>query len=210
MKQCLLFLFVSLWSLSIWAADSVTVKGLFKNAALLIIDGEQVLLKKGKTKNGVKLVEATSREAVLEINGQRQRVGLSKQVGGSYKSSEKKTVRISSQRGGHHWVRGEVNGRAVDFVVDTGASLISFNLSTAKRLGIDYANGQRGYVSTANGVTETRVVNLNKVTVGEIVLYNVQASVSLNDALPVTLLGNSFLSRINMRIENGVMIMESQ
>ncbi len=192
------------------SANSITVKGLFKGAALLIIDGQQVLLKEGKTKEGVKLIQATSRDALLEINGQRQRVGLSKQVGGTYQAAKSKKVRIVSQQGGHHWVRGQINGRSVDFVVDTGASLISMNLSTAKRLGIDYKNGQQGYISTANGVKETRLVTLPKVSIGEIVQYNVKASVSLDDALPVTLLGNSFLSRMNMSVENGVMILESK
>lgn len=188
----------------------IIVKGLFKNAALLQVDGEQVLIKVGKSKKGIKLLKANSKDAVLEINGQRQQVGLSKQVGGTYQTARSRVVRIASQEGGHHWVRGQINDRNVDFVVDTGASIIAMNLSTAKRLGIDYQKGQPGYVSTANGVTEMRIVTLNKVTIGEITQYNVKASVSLNDALPVTLLGNSFLSRTNMRTENGVLVLESK
>lgn len=189
---------------------SIVIKGLFKNAALLLVDGEQVLIKVGKTKKGIKLIKANSKDALLEINGRQQQVGLSKQVGGSYQAAKSRVVRIASQQGGHHWVRGQINGRNVDFIVDTGASVIAMNLSTAKRLGIDYQNGQPGYINTANGVTEIRVVNLAKVTVGSITQYNVQASVSLNDALSVTLLGNSFLSRTNMKTENGVLILESQ
>ena len=188
----------------------IIVKGLFKSAVLLQVDGEQVLIKVGKTKKGIKLLQANSKDAVLEINGQRQQVGLSKQVGGSYQQASSRIVRIASQQGGHHWVRGQINGRNVDFIVDTGASVIAMNLSTAKRLEIDYQSGQPGYINTANGVTEIRIVNLNKVTVGEITHYNIQASVSLNDALSVTLLGNSFLSRNDMRIENGVLILESK
>ena len=203
-------LLLSLLSLSAFAADSVTVKGLFNNAALLTIDGQQVMLKQGKTKHGVTLIEANSREAVLEIKGKRHRVGLSKQVGGSYQQADKRTVRIASQGNGHHRVRGEINGHNVEFLVDTGASFISLNHSTAKRLGIDYKNGQRGFSRTANGVKEIRKVKLDRVTVGSITHYNVDASVSLNDALPVILLGNSFLSRTNMRIENGVLILESR
>lgn len=192
------------------AVDSVMVKGLFKGAALLIIDGEQVLLKEGRTKRDVKLIQATSRDALLEINGNRQRVGLSKQVGGNYQQAQSKTVRIASQQGGHHWIRGTINGRQVKFLVDTGASIVALNLSTAKRLGIDYKKGRPGYINTANGVTEVRYVNLPKVTVGAITQYNVQASVSLNDSLSIALLGNSFLSRTNMRTENGVLILEAR
>lgn len=188
----------------------IVVKGLFKNAVLLQVDSEQVLIKTGKTKKGIKLIEATSKDALLEINGRQQRVGLSKQVGGQYQVAESKVVRIARKQGGHHWVRGQINGRNVDFVVDTGASVIAMNLSTAKRLGIDYEQGQPGYSSTANGVKEIRIVTLHKVTVGEITQYNVRASVSLNDALPVTLLGNSFLSRTDMRTEKGVLILETK
>ena len=202
-----LVLFVSC---QVFAADTVMVKGLFNNAALLIIDGQQVMLKKGKTKSGVTLIDANSREAVLEINGQRQRVGLSKQVGGSYQKVNKRVVRIASQEGGHHIAAGEINGRKVEFVVDTGATLIALNNSTAKRLGIDINSGKKGYTNTANGIKEVRLMNLHKVTLGSITHYNVPASVSLDDSLPVILLGNSFLSRNNMRIENGVLILESK
>ncbi len=201
---------LGLLSASVWSAETIMVKGLFKGAALLIVDGEQVLLKEGKTKLGITLIKASSRDAVLEINGQRQRVELSKQIGGNYRQVDTKVVRIASQEGGHHWVRGQINGNNVDFVVDTGASLVSMNLATAKRLGIDYEKGEVAYASTANGVAERRLVTLQKITVGEITHYNVAASVGLDNALPVTLLGNSFLSRNNMRIEDGVMILESK
>lgn len=204
------FIFLSCLSTLVLSANSVTVKGLFGGAALLIIDGEQVLLKKGKEKFGVKLIDASSKDAVLEINGKRQRVGLSKQVGGQYQTARTKTVRLASGRGGHHWVRGQVNGRSIEFLVDTGASLIAMNISTARRLGIDYEKGAPSRIQTANGTVETRIVNLSKVTIGEITHYNISASVSLNNALTVTLLGNSFLSRVNLRTENGILIMEAK
>ena len=192
------------------SATSVKVKGLFSGAALLIINGEQVLLKKGKEKFGVTLVAASSKEAVLEIDGKRQRVGLSRQVGGHYKAATTKIVRVPSKRGGHHWVRGQINGRGVEFLVDTGASLIAMNLSMAKRLNIDYESGALSRTQTANGPVEIRVVNLNRVTIGEITYYNIAASVSLNNALTVTLLGNSFLSKVNLSTDNGVLIMEAK
>ena len=192
------------------AAENITVKGLFKGAALLMVDGQRVMLKEGKTQQGITLIKATSRDALLEINGQRQRVGLSRQVGGSYQQARPKTVRIVSQRHGHHWVTGVVNGHHVDFMVDTGATLITFNLSTAKRLGIDYTKGQASYFSTANGVKEVRLVTLHKVTVGELTLYNVKAAIGLNDAMQHSLLGNSFLSRTNMRTDNGVLILQER
>ncbi len=119
-------------------------------------------------------------------------------------------MRVTSKRGGDYWVRGQINGRGVEFLVDTGASLIAMNLSTAKRLSIDYEAGTPSRIQTANGIVETRVVNLKKVTVGEITYYNIAASVSLNNALAVTLLGNSFLSKVNLSTDNGILIMEAK
>jgi aspartyl protease family protein len=117
---------------------------------------------------------------------------------------------VASKRGGHHWVRGQINGRGVEFLVDTGASLVTMNLATAKRLNIDYEKGTPSRIQTANGLVENRVVNLNKVTIGEITHYNIAASVSLDNALTATLLGNSFLSKINLSTDNGILIMEAK
>lgn len=205
-----LALSLSLLSAVSFAADNITVKGLFKNTIVLTVDGQQLLIKKGQTKQGITLVESSSKQAVIEVGGQRQTVTLSSQVGGSYQAPDKRVVRIASQQGGHHWVRGQVNGRNVDFVVDTGASVISMNLSTAKRLGIDYEKGREGLASTANGLKEVRSVLLEKVTIGSITQYQVAASVHLDDALPVVLLGNSFLSKVDMRTEAGVLILEAR
>lgn len=212
--RCVIIFFLAFFSFDVYAetnsARTITVKGLFKNAVLLQVGQEQLLIKVGNTKKGIKVIQATSKDATIEVDGKRQQVNLSNQVGGNYSEVESRVVRIASQNGGHHWVRGKINDRTVDFVVDTGASIIAMNLSTAKRLGIDYEKGRAAYSSTANGLRQIRIVNLAKVTVGEITLYNIQASVGLDDALPVTLLGNSFLSRTNMRIENGVLILEAK
>ena len=98
----------------------------------------------------------------------------------------------------------------MDFVVDTGATHIAFNLSTAKRLGIDYENGRPSWTSTANGVKEVRLVTLDKVSVGSLTYSNIMASVSLDDALPVILLGNSFLQHVDLRKQDGVLILEDR
>lgn len=208
--RLLVCLCLCLWSALGVAADNISVKGLFKNTIVLVIDGRQVLIKKGETKDGVTLIESSSQQAVIDVQGKRQTVTLSSQVGGSYSAPSKSVLRIASQDGGHHWVRGQINGRSVNFVVDTGASVISMNLSTARRLGIDYENGRPSSSVTANGRKETRTVLLDRVTIGPITQYQVLASVHLDDALPVVLLGNSFLSKLNMRIEEGVMILESR
>lgn len=174
-----------------------------------MINGKETVVKVGKTKSGVTLIDIKNSVALLEVNGQRQQVSLSKQISGSYKKPLSRIVRIPSQEGGHYWVKGEMNGFSVDFIVDTGATMISMNLSTAKRLGINYEAGKGIRLSTANGITKAWLVEIKKVTVGKITKYNIAATVSSDDALPAVLLGNSFLNGLDISIENGVLILES-
>jgi aspartyl protease family protein len=193
------------------AAETIVLKGLFgKKSALVAIDGNDHVLKMGKEKKGVPLIKIEGQEAIIRVNSQQQRISLSKQISIGYKQPTVKTVRIASQKGGHYWVAAQINGRTVDVVVDTGATTISMGASTAKDLGVDYSKGQSVRMSTANGVTEGRRVTLKKVTIGEISQYNVAATVSLNDALTVILLGNSILSGGDMRTDNGVLILEQR
>lgn len=198
-------------SATVLAADTIVLKGLFgKKSALVALDGNDHILKMNKEKEGVTLLAIEGQEAVVRVDGRSQRLALSKQVSIGYKKPTVKTVRISSQEGGHYWAAAQINGRTVNVVIDTGATSVSMGASAAKSLGIDYSRGQPIRMSTANGVTEGRQVILKKVTIGEISQYNVGATVSLNDALPVILLGNSFLSNVDMRTENGVLVLEQR
>jgi aspartyl protease family protein len=114
---------------------------------------------------------------------------------------------IPMGQGGHFFVDGAINGRAVRFMVDTGATTIAMGAAEAQRLGIDYQKGQRGFVGTAGGVVAAYGVNLGAVRVGEIEVPNVQATVSAA-GMPFVLLGNSFLNRFQMRRENDVLRLE--
>jgi len=211
LNNAVLLLLLLLYALPSHGAGSVLVKGLFKNkAAVLVIDGEQSVVKVGATTGGVTLVSTTSREAVVLIDGEQRTLSLSKQIGASYKKPTTRTVRIASQKGGHYWVQGQINGLSVRFVVDTGATSIALNQLTAKRLGIQYEDGDIVHAATANGVAEARKVLLPKVTIGPITQYQVEALVMPDDSLPTVLLGNSFLRHVEMRTDNGVLILEGK
>ncbi len=203
---------ISFLLVSTQTANALQLVGLFgEKSALLLVDGKQKVLKLGETYSGVTLINIANKVAVVDVDGKQQSLSLTRQVAkGGYKKPKINTVRIASKSGGHYWVAGLINGFSVDFVVDTGATTLSMNASTAKRLGIDYSNGQLAQLSTANGLSEARVIRLDKVSVGEITKYNVLTTVTLSDALPVVLLGNSFLSGVNMRTEDGVLILESR
>jgi aspartyl protease family protein len=106
--------------------------------------------------------------------------------------------------GGHFMTGGAINGRPVQFMVDTGATTVALGADQADRIGLDYRSGQRARLQTAGGAVDGHVLTLSAVTVGEVTLANVSAVV-LPAPMPFVLLGNSFLSRFQMRRENDVM-----
>jgi aspartyl protease family protein len=75
---------------------------------------------------------------------------------------------------------------------------VALTQTDARRLGIDPAalNYTISY-QTANGIVRGARVMLDEVKVGAISLRNVQASVTEGDGLGVSLLGMSFLGRLN-------------
>lgn len=119
-------------------------------------------------------------------------------------------VTLSGDRGGHFRTDAEVDGRRLNFVVDTGASLVVLRESDAARIGIRPT--QREYtsrVSTANGDIKAAKARLNRVEIGDITVYDVSALVLPDEALGQNLLGASFLSRLRRyEYANGRMVLE--
>jgi aspartyl protease family protein len=86
-------------------------------------------------------------------------------------SAPSRGVTVSRDRSGHFAVDGKVDGRRIEFMVDTGASVIALRESDAIRLGLRVS--QRDYtarVSTANGITMAAPVMLNMVDIGGVVV----------------------------------------
>jgi len=194
------------------AVTKITVVGLFKDTAIVVIDGTRRLLHSGDTSpEGVTLVSATSTEAVLDVGGERKRYALGGQIGGSYAQPKLATVRIWPTANRMYLVIGSINGYPVDFVVDTGATLVSMSGREARRLGIDYrVVGTPGRSSTASGIDKIYVINLDRVKVGDIELRNVKGAVHDGDFPPQTLLGMSFLGRLNIRQNGQVLELEKK
>ena len=194
------------------ADTKIRVVGLFKDTAIVIIDGNRRLLRSGDVSpEGVKLLSASSSEAVLEIEGEEKRFGLGGQIGASFAKPELATVRIWPTPNRMYAVLGSINGYPVDFIVDTGATLVSLSAREAKRLGIDYrVVGTPGQSSTASGMAAIYLVNLDRVRVGDIVLKNVQAAVHDGDFPPSALLGMSFLGRLNIHQDGQVLELQQK
>lgn len=185
------------------AVDKLVVIGLFKDQAILSIDGKQRQLRVGQTSpEGVKLIAADSEGAVLEVDGQRDTYQLGTHISTRY--SERQTgaiVRLwPDPDNGLYTTDGSINGFAMNFVVDTGASYISMNSGQAARLGINYRlEGQEGMAQTASGLSKIYVINLDRVRVGEIEVRNVRAAVHEGQYPTRVLLGNSFLEKIDLK-----------
>jgi len=105
-------------------------------------------------------------------------------------------VAIDSTRRGHYRVQGFVNGQSVDFLVDTGATEVSFPESVAERLGLK--RGAAGLARTANGTATIYDTNIDTLSIGPLSLSNVAAHVSPGMLGNEALLGMSFLRHFTL------------
>jgi aspartyl protease family protein len=106
-------------------------------------------------------------------------------------------MELSGGRDGHFRANARVNGRYLNFMVDTGASLVVLRESDAAQAGLhpmprDYT----AVVSTANGRTKAAPAKLERIEIGDITVFDVPALVMPDESLAVNLLGTAFLSRL--------------
>jgi len=208
--QCLLLLILSM---NVFAVEKITISGLFKNKAIVTIDGKQRLLKVGEpSPEGVLLISANAKEAVIEIDGKQKTYTLGQHIGSIFKKpTGRNTVSIAPDRGGFYEVNGSINGFQVKFLVDTGATAISMNKHQAQRIGINYKfEGKEGLSETASGLDKIYIVNLKTVMVGGIKLHDVQAAIHDGDFPRIILLGNTFLGRVKMIREGQMLMLEEK
>ena len=106
--------------------------------------------------------------------------------------------------------QGLINGRSVQFLVDTGASVVAMARPTADRLQIPYREqGSPMKVSTASQLKNAWHVKLNSVTVGGITLHQVDGTVIDTEHEQEILLGMSFLNRVRFSQDQGVVVLEA-
>jgi len=120
------------------------------------------------------------------------------------------TVQIKAGANGHYFASAEINGRAIDVLVDSGASIVALTHDDARRAGVyvrdsDYT--QR--VSTANGLARVAPVVLDRVSIGGITVRNVPAAVTEPGSLATSLLGMSFLGRLqSVEMRAGTLVLQ--
>lgn len=189
------------------AAD-ISVIGVFPGkGAVLVVDGSgPQSVKIGQKLGGVTVVSVDKAGAVLDYDGRRRTVALGQHVTGAQAGTGRiPQATLSADARGQFSTESTVNGNSMRFLVDTGATLVAIPGNEARRLGIDFAKGQKAIAQTANGPAPVYRIKLDSVKVGEIELLNVDAIVMDGGGLAQPLLGMSFLNRVEMRRDGDTM-----
>ncbi len=211
MKRLLFALVAALLVATAAAQSSVALQGMIGGKALLVVDGGAPrIVAAGQTVQGVKVVSTSGDQAVVEFDGRREtlRVGETPgNVGGNGSALRGNRIVLAAASGGHFMTLGAINGHAVQFMVDTGATDVAMSAEQADRIGLDYRSGQLARSGTANGTVVSWRVKLAAVRLGDVEVFNVDASV-LPTGMPYVLLGNSFLNRFQMKRDNDQMVLE--
>jgi aspartyl protease family protein len=189
------------------AAQGVALAGRMGERALLLIDGQPHTIAAGQAALGVRFLRWQDDSAVVERDGSVHllRLGASpSRLGAAAAAPAGREIVIPAASGGHFITSGSVNGHSVQFMVDTGATLLALGRDEALRLGLDLEHARAGVSGTANGSVAVHFVTLSRVRVGEVEVANVNAMV-VPASMPYVLLGNSFLARFQMQRENDIM-----
>jgi aspartyl protease family protein len=188
------------------AADVQVVAVTPGSSADVAIDGAApITIGVGETIDGVTVVSADRRGAVVRVRGVAQTVPLSS-YRGSVGDAVAETVTLSADSRGHFMTKALVNGTPISFMVDTGATYVAISSEYARRAGIDYRRGKPVWTSTVTGPARGWVVTIATLRVGNSTEYDVPAVV--HETLDVGgLLGMSYLNRFDMQRRGATLVL---
>jgi aspartyl protease family protein len=192
-----------------WAVD-VALVGILGNKALLVVDARTPrAIAVGQTYQGIKVLAVHPEGVTIDVDGVQQnlRMGQSPLAVGQYKSSNR--LILSADKYGHFVSSGTINGKRMQYMVDTGASAVSIGKPDADRMGIKYQNSPRISMNTANGISLGWVVKLDSVRIGDIEIFGIEAIVT-PEKMPYVLLGNNMLAEFQMTRNNQQMVLEKR
>lgn len=197
---------ILLFACSAANAQQVALIGVIGNkAAILAVDGgDPKTVKAGQAWHGITVVTVGHDNATVEIGGQQRVLSLGQHYRGAPPASARQSVTIGADPRGHFFTDATINDQPVRSVVDTGASVVVLSVADADRLGLDWRNGERGTMQTANGFTSAYRVKLATVKVGSIELHEIDGVV-VQQGPGVALLGMSFLNRLEMKRDGDTM-----
>lgn len=195
-------------------AQSVNLAGVSGDKALLVIDGAPPkFVATGQSHAGVKVLHVAGGEAKVEVKGQALLLKLGETPANvttapsAQAASNGSKVVLTADSRGHFMSLGSINGQTVNFMVDTGATVVALGQAEALRIGLKTRQGNRVQMSTANGVIEVYEYRLDKVRLGDTEVRDVTAVV-VPQPMPHVLLGNSFLMRFQMLRVNDQLTLE--
>jgi aspartyl protease family protein len=121
-----------------------------------------------------------------------------------------RSISIPRDGRGHFQTDGRIDGQRIDFMVDTGASVVALNEKSAARFGLRPARGDyNATVNTANGTIKAAPTRIAMMEVGGLIVRDVEAMVLPDEALSENLLGLSFLSKLKrFEYANGRLVLE--
>ena len=118
---------------------------------------------------------------------------------------------LKANEGGHFVTKADINGSSIRVLVDTGASLVALSYEDAQDAGLRPGNLDFNVpVSTANGTAQAARVKIDRIDIDNIIVEDVDGLVLPDGALQGTLLGMSFLSRLDsFKVEGGVLYLKN-
>lgn len=196
-------------------AQSVALSGVLGSKALLVIDGGTPrAMAAGDSLQDVRVLQVSGDTAEVEIKGRRQTLRLGEapiRLGGRGAAAGDpalgRRVVLKADNRGHFIERGQINGKTMVYMVDTGASSVAIGRSDAERMGLPFLKGQPVMMRTANGDAQGWSLRLDSVRVGDVEVFGVDAVVAPL-AMPYVLLGNSFLAHVQMTRQGSEMVLE--
>jgi aspartyl protease family protein len=121
-----------------------------------------------------------------------------------------RSVSIPRDHRGHFATDARIDGQRIDFMIDTGASVVALNEKSAARFGLRPSRSEySATVSTANGTIKAARTRIAMMEVGGLIVRDVDAMVLPDEALSENLLGLSFLSKLRrFEYANGKLVLE--
>ncbi|WP_417283801.1 retropepsin-like aspartic protease family protein [Comamonas sp.] len=191
-------------------AQSVALTGVLGSKALLVIDGgAPKAVASNDSHQGVRVLQVGADSVVVEIKGQRQTIRLGEapvSVGSRGNGVSGSRIVLMADARGHFIDRGQINGKTMQYMVDTGASTVAIGRADAERMGLPYLQGTPVMMRTANGTAQGWKLILDSVRVGDVEVRGLEAIVA-SQSMPYVLLGNNLLAHFQMTRQGTEMIL---
>jgi aspartyl protease family protein len=126
-------------------------------------------------------------------------------VGGRVSADGAREVVLTRGRDGHYLANGRINGVEARFMLDTGATLVAIPEKLARKMGLE--SGPPIQVETANGTVTAYLTRLNSVSLGNIELYNIRATINPQMEGEEILLGMSFLRKLEFTQKEDTLVL---